>query len=320
MHGTEATKHPDLLVGLAGADDAGVIRISDEVALVQSVDFFTPIVDDPDLWGRIAAANALSDIYAMGGTPLTALQLLSWPRGVLDWDLAADVIDGGLAVLVEAGCTLIGGHSIDDAEPKYGFAITGTVHPDRMLTNAAGAPGDALVLTKPIGTGVITTALKAGAAPADVLAAATSIMTRLNATASAAALANGVTAGTDVTGFGLLGHLRELVDASGVTAVVNPGAVPVIEGARELAEAGHFPGGSRRNLRAVREFIEAGDTEETTLKLLADAQTNGGLLLAVPGRQVDALIDQLESSGDGAAVIGRLVDRVDTVSILLDTE
>ena len=320
MHGTEATKHPDLLVGLAGADDAGVIRISDEVALVQSVDFFTPIVDDPDLWGRIAAANALSDIYAMGGTPLTALQLLSWPRGVLDWDLAADVIDGGLAVLVEAGCTLIGGHSIDDAEPKYGFAITGTVHPDRMLTNAAGAPGDALVLTKPIGTGVITTALKAGAAPADVLSAATSIMTRLNATASAAALANGVTAGTDVTGFGLLGHLRELVDASGVTAVVNPGAVPVIEGARELAEAGHFPGGSRRNLRAVREFIEAGDTEETTLKLLADAQTNGGLLLAVPGRQVDALIDQLESSGDGAAVIGRLVDRVDTVSILLDTE
>jgi len=320
VHGTEATKHPDLLVGLAGADDAGVIRISDEVALVQSVDFFTPIVDDPDLWGRIAAANALSDIYAMGGTPLTALQLLSWPRGVLDWDLAADVIDGGLAVLVEAGCTLIGGHSIDDAEPKYGFAITGTVHPDRMLTNAAGAPGDALVLTKPIGTGVITTALKAGAAPADVLAAATSIMTRLNATASAAALANGVTAGTDVTGFGLLGHLRELVDASGVTAVVNPGAVPVIEGARELAEAGHFPGGSRRNLRAVREFIEAGDTEETTLKLLADAQTNGGLLLAVPGRQVDALIDQLESSGDGAAVIGRLVDRVDTVSILLDTE
>jgi len=320
VHGTEATKHPDLLVGLAGADDAGVIRISDEVALVQSVDFFTPIVDDPDLWGRIAAANALSDIYAMGGTPLTALQLLSWPRGVLDWDLAADVIDGGLAVLVEAGCTLIGGHSIDDAEPKYGFAITGTVHPDRMLTNAAGAPGDALVLTKPIGTGVITTALKAGAAPADVLAAATSIMTRLNATASAAALANGVTAGTDVTGFGLLGHLRELVDASGVTAVVNPGAVPVIEGARELAEAGHFPGGSRRNLRAVREVIEAGDTEETTLKLLADAQTNGGLLLAVPGRQVDALIDQLESSGDGAAVIGRLVDRVDTVSILLDTE
>ena len=320
MHGTEATKHPDLLVGLAGADDAGVIRISDDVALVQSVDFFTPIVDDPELWGRIAAANALSDIYAMGGTPLTALQLLAWPRGELDWDVAADVIDGGLAVLVEAGCTLIGGHSIDDPEPKYGFAITGTVHPDRMLTNAAGEPGDALVLTKPIGTGVITTALKAGAAPAGVLATAAEVMTRLNASASAAAVAGDVLAATDVTGFGLLGHLRELVDASGVTAVVDPGAVPVIEGARELAEAGHFPSGSRRNLRAVRDVVDAGDTEEITLKLLADAQTNGGLLLAVPRKQVDSLRERLESSGDGAAVIGRLVERADAVAIVLDTK
>ena len=183
----------------------------------------------------------LSDIYAMGGTPMTALQLLAWPRGELDWDIAADVIDGGLAVLVEAGCTLIGGHSIDDPEPKYGFAITGTVHPDRMLTNAAGVPGDALVLTKPIGTGVITTALKAGAAPAGVLDAAAAIMTRLNASAAAAAVAGDVSAATDVTGFGLLGHLRELVDASGVTAVVDPRAVPVIEGARELAEGGSLP-------------------------------------------------------------------------------
>ena len=317
MHGTEATEHPDLLVGIAGADDAGVIRISDDVALVQSVDFFTPIVDDPELWGRIAAANALSDIYAMGGVPLTALQLLSWPRGKLGWDIAADVIDGGLAVLAEAGCTLIGGHSIDDPEPKYGFAITGTVQPEHMITNAAGAPGDALVLTKPIGTGVITTSLKAGQAPADVLEAATTLMTRLNASASAAAVDSGVVAGTDVTGFGLLGHLRELVDASGVTAVVDPLSVPVIDGAAELAEAGHLPGGSRRNLRALRDAIDAGDTDETVLKLLADAQTNGGLLLAVPSNHVEGLTERLRSSGDGAWVIGRLVERAETAILLV---
>ncbi len=317
MHGTPATQHPDLLVGLAGADDAGVMRITDSLALVQTVDFFTPIVDDAELWGRIAAANALSDIYAMGGTPLTALQLLSWPRDALPWDLAADVIDGGLAVLAEAGCTLVGGHSIDDTEPKYGFAITGTVDPERMITNGGAAVGDMLVLTKPLGTGVITTALKAGAAPAGVMDAAAALMTRLNDSAAVAALATGVAAGTDVTGFGLLGHLGEMANASGVTAVVDPERVPIIDGTADLYEAGHFPGGSKRNRRSLQGSVDVGTTDDTTLNLLYDAQTNGGLLLAVSPDHADALVDRLEASGDGAYRIGEMIQRADPNAIVL---
>ena len=316
MHGTPATQHPDLLVGLAGADDAGVMRITDSLALVQTVDFFTPIVDDAELWGRIAAANALSDIYAMGGTPLTALQLLSWPRDALPWDLAADVIDGGLAVLAEAGCTLVGGHSIDDAEPKYGFAITGTVDPERMITNDGAVAGDILVLTKPLGTGVITTALKAGAAPAGVMDAAAALMTRLNDSA-AAAVAVGVAAGTDVTGFGLLGHLGEMANASGVTAVVDPERVPIIDGTADLYEAGHFPGGSKRNRRSLQGSVDVGTTDDTTLNLLYDAQTNGGLLLAVSPDHADALVDRLEASGDGAYRIGEMIQRAEPNAIVL---
>ena len=317
MHGTPATQHPDLLVGLAGADDAGVMRITDSLALVQTVDFFTPIVDDAELWGRIAAANALSDIYAMGGTPLTALQLLSWPRDALPWDLAADVIDGGLAVLAEAGCTLVGGHSIDDTEPKYGFAITGTVDPERMITNGGAAAGDMLVLTKPLGTGVITTALKAGAAPAGVMDAAAALMTRLNDSAGAAAVAVGVAAGTDVTGFGLLGHLGEMANASGVTAVVDPERVPIIDGTADLYEAGHFPGGSKRNRRSLQGSVDVGTTDDTTLNLLYDAQTNGGLLLAVSPDHADSLVDRLEASGDGAYRIGEMIQRAEPNAIVL---
>jgi len=317
VHGTPATQHPDLLVGLAGADDAGVMRITDSLALVQTVDFFTPIVDDAELWGRIAAANALSDVYAMGGTPLTALQLLSWPRDALPWDLAADVIDGGLAVLAEAGCTLVGGHSIDDTEPKYGFAITGTVDPERMITNGGAAEGDLLVLTKPLGTGVITTALKAGAAPAGVMDAAAALMTRLNDSAAVAALATGVAAGTDVTGFGLLGHLGEMANASGVTAVVDPERVPIIDGTADLYEAGHFPGGSKRNRRSLQGSVDVGTTDDTTLNLLYDAQTNGGLLLAVSPDHVDALVDRLEASGDGAYRIGEMIQRAEPNAIVL---
>jgi selenide,water dikinase len=317
VHGNAATEHPDLIVGIAGADDAGVMRINEEVALVQSVDFFTPIVDDPEQWGRIAAANALSDIYAMGGVPLTALQLLSWPRGDLSWDVASDVIDGGLAVLAEAGCTLLGGHSIDDPEPKYGFAITGTVHPARMITNAGAKVGDVLVLTKPIGTGIVTTALKAGSVPAAVLADATAMMTRLNASAAGAAVASGITAGTDVTGFGLLGHLREVVDASGVAARIDTASVPIINGATELAEAGHLSGGSKRNLRSLQDALDAGATDRTTLELLADAQTNGGLLLAVSPDALGPLTERLTAGGDGASVIGEIVERNEAMAIVL---
>ncbi len=300
-------------MGLAGADDAGVIKVSDDLALVQSVDFFTPIVDAARTWGRIAAANALSDIYAMGGTPFTALQLLSWPRDTLSWELASDVIDGGLEVLDEASCTLVGGHSIDDREPKFGYAVTGTVAPDRIMTKDAAVPGDVLVITKPIGTGVITTALKAGAAPSEVVAAATAVMTTLNRAAAQAALAAGVTAATDITGYGLLGHLREVADASKVTAVVETGAVPVIPGAGELAEAGHFPGGSKRNLRSLQGVMDTGSVSDATVALLADAQTSGGLLLCVRPDRVEGLTAAL----DGAVVIGEIADRSNDTNIIL---
>jgi len=306
LHGTEITKHPDLLIGIDGSDDAGVYKISDDLALVQTVDFFTPIVDDPRDWGRIAAANALSDVYAMGGKPLTALQLLSWPRDVLPWDTAADVIDGAVEVLTEANCTLVGGHSIDDNDPKFGFAITGTVHPDRMITNDAARPGDRLVLTKALGTGVIATAIKDQRAVPSSGDAAIASMSRLNASASAAAVAAGIRAGTDVTGFGLLGHLAEMLLASNVRATIDVPAIPILPGAVDVAISGHVPGGTKRNFRAVRGVVEFGDTPAASQTILVDAQTSGGLLLAVPEAELDDLITAIAAGGDLAAVIGRV--------------
>ena len=306
LPGTEITQHPDLLVGIDGSDDAAVYRITDDLALVQTVDFFTPIVDDPGTWGRIAAANALSDVYAMGGTPLTALQLLSWPRDELPWSVAADVIDGAVETLTEACCTLVGGHSIDDTTPKFGFAITGTVHPDKMITNAAAHPGDRLVLTKALGTGLIATAIKNGAAAAVVQDAAIASMARLNASASKAALNAGVRAGTDVTGFGLLGHLAEMLRASSVSAVLDASAVPVLEGAAEIVADGHVPGGTKRNYRSVKDSVDFGDTPQSVRTLLVDAQTSGGLLLAVPDADLADLVAELLAAGDLGAVIGRI--------------
>ena len=306
MPGNEITEHPDLLVGIAGSDDAAVYRISDDLALVQTVDFFTPIVDDPAEWGRIAAANALSDVYAMGGTPLTALQLLSWPRDELPWSAAADVIDGAVEVLTEARCTLVGGHSIDDRTPKFGFAITGTVHPDRMITNDAARAGDALVLTKALGTGLISTAIKSGVAPVGAQDAAIATMRRLNASASRAAIDAGVRAGTDVTGFGLLGHLVEMLRASDVTAVLDASAIPVLEGALDIAADGTVPGGTKRNFRSVESVVDFGALPPEMRTLLADAQTSGGLLLAVPEVDLPALVAGITDGGDLAAVIGHI--------------
>jgi selenide,water dikinase len=317
LPGTEITQHPDLLVGIDGSDDAAVYRISDELALVQTVDFFTPIVDDPRTWGRIAAANALSDVYAMGGTPLTALQLLSWPRDELPWSAAADVIDGAVEVLTGARCTLVGGHSIDDTSPKFGLAITGTVHPDRMITNDAARPGDRLVLTKALGTGLITTAIKNGAATKRSQDAAIASMIRLNASASQAAVDAGVRAGTDVTGFGLLGHLAEMLRSSGVSAVLDAAEVPVLEGAAKLPADGHVPGGTKRNYRSAAESVDFGDAPQAIRTLLADAQTSGGLLLAVPAPDLPDLVTALLSSGDLAALVGRIepesADRMITI-------
>jgi selenide, water dikinase len=301
-----AAAHPDLIVGTSTSDDAGVYRLSDERALVQTVDFFTPVVDDAYDWGRIAAANALSDVYAMGGTPLTALQMVGWPRGVIPFEVLGEVIRGGADVMAEAGCTIVGGHSIDDAEPKYGFAVTGLVDPAGVVTNAAARPGDVLVLTKPIGTGIIATAIKRGGCPDDVAASAVGWMSMLNEAAARAMCSVGVKAATDVTGFGLAGHLVEIVAASGVSAVVDAAAVPVIGGAWDLLDAGFYPGGSERNLEAVAPHL-VGSFEPRTVRMLADAQTSGGLLMSVSPDRLEALLPVLRASGM-AAVIGSIGD------------
>ncbi len=273
------TKHPDLIVGLEERDDAGVFRLSDSLALVQTVDFFTPIVDEADDWGRIAAANALSDVYAMGGRPLTALQLVGWPRDTLPFDLLGDVLEGAAEIMAEAGVTIVGGHSIDDPEPKFGLAVTGVVNPDEILTSRGARPGDVIVLTKPIGTGLIATGIKREVVERAIRDAAVVVMIRLNADAAEAARAAGASAVTDVTGFGLLGHLRNMLD--GIGAVVDPARVPLLDGAAELAAAGVVPGGTKRNLADARGFTDLEDVDSTMATLLADAQTNGGLLVAV---------------------------------------
>lgn len=309
MNNSSVVRHDDLLVGIGGSDDAGVYRITDEIALVQTVDFFTPIVDEAFDWGRIAAANALSDVYAMGGTPLTALQLVGWPRDRLPFDLLGDVLEGGANVLEEARCTLVGGHSIDDTEPKYGLAVTGLVHPDEIVGNDGAAPGDVLVLTKPIGTGLITTGIKRGVVERSIRDEAVESMARLNVGAARAMRRVGVSAATDVTGFGLLGHLGEMVRGSDVSAEVEADAVPVLTGATQLAEDNVVPGGTQRNLAAVERFTRFGEMSLAGRLLLADAQTNGGLLLTIEAPLAAALLQALEDEGESGSVVGRIVER-----------
>jgi selenide, water dikinase len=298
--GLPPTDDPRVLVGSETADDAGVVRVRDDLALVQSVDFFTPIVDDPYDFGRIAAANALSDIYAMGAEPLTALNLVAFPLERLGAAVLAEILRGGGDVVREAGALTVGGHSIDDPEPKYGLAVTGVVDPAQVLDNAGGRPGDALVLTKPLGVGAISTALKRGHGDG-LLGRAVATMTALNAEAARAARAAGAHALTDVTGFGLLGHLRELTAASGVAAKVSADAVPAIEGVEELLRGGDsVSGGSRRNRAHAETFTRFADgVEEWRRSLMCDATTSGGLLVAVPADRA------AEVPG---AVIGRLLD------------
>ena len=309
VRGFEPATDPNLLVGFDTADDAAVYRLRDDLAIVVTTDFFTPIVDDPFDWGRIAATNALSDVYAMGGTPVLALNLVAWPREGLPFELLAQVLDGGAAVARTAGCLIAGGHSIDDAEPKYGMAVVGVVDPARVMTNAGGQVGDRLVLTKPIGLGVISTAVKRDAATGAHILAAIEVMTALNAGARDAAQEVGAHAATDVTGFGLLGHLRELCVASGCGATVDVAAVPLIDGVSELAQAGMIAGGTQRNHAFVAPSVDFGTLDATTQLLLADAQTSGGLLLAVGAEQVGELVDALRARGTlAAAVIGELTE------------
>ena len=300
---------PRILVDAATRDDAAVFRLTADRAIVATVDFFTPIVDDPYDFGRIAAANAFSDVYAMGGTPLLALNLVGWPRDTLPYELLGEVLRGGGHVARAAGAFVLGGHSIDDPEPKYGMAVVGEVHPDRITTNAGARPGDALVLTKPIGTGVLTTALKRDLVSEAELAPAVAAMTTLNAAAARAMLAVGVHAATDVTGFGLLGHLHSLLEASGAAAEVTAQAVPLLPHARDMAARGAVPGGTQRNLTSLADAVSfAVGVEETTRVLLCDAQTSGGLLIAVPPDKTEALVTALaREQAPAAAVIGRVV-------------
>ena len=295
---------PNVLVGAAGRDDAAVYRLGPDRAVVSTLDFFTPIVDDPRQFGAIAAANSVSDIYAMGATPLYALGIIAFPRDRLDSGLLEEMVQGGADKLAEAGVPVIGGHSIDDPEPKLGYAVTGEVHPDRVITNQGAQSGDLLYLTKPLGSGLAATAIKRGACPPDLERAAVAVMTQLNRRASAAMLAAGAHAATDVTGFGLAGHLLEL----GVGAEISAGAVPLLDGVRELAARDLFPGGTCRNHEAASSQVEWGGLGLTEQLLMCDAQTSGGLLVALPPGRARDFEAALAGEPFQPAVIGRVVD------------
>jgi len=301
--------NPDVLVGQETGDDAAVYRLRPDLALVVTTDFFTPIVDDAYTFGAIAAANALSDIYAMGAQPLLAVNLVAFPIKELGPALLADILRGGLDKVREAGIDILGGHSIDDHEPKYGLAVTGTVHPDRVRRNRGGRPGDRLVLTKALGTGVISTAIKHEVAPPESAAAAIDGMLALNRNAADAMATVEVHAATDVTGFGLLGHLHSMARASGVAARVEAASVPLLPGAEMLAEAGEVPGGTRSNERFLASRVRwPAGLSAARQTLLCDAQTSGGLLLAVPESAVDRLLSALQERNASGAVIGQLIE------------
>lgn len=301
---------PNVLVGSATADDAAVYRLSEDLALVLTTDFFTPIVDDPYDFGRIAAANALSDVYAMGGKPIAALNLVGFPEGTLEPSVLGDILRGGAEKAKEAGIDVVGGHTIKTDEPIYGMAVTGTVHPARVLSNAGGRPGDVLVLTKPIGVGIVSTAAKQDVDTRGAIGAAVELMATLNRAACDAMLEVGVHAATDVTGFGLLGHLRNMTRASGCSANVWANAVPLVDAALTYAREGIVPGGTHANRRFLADGVEfAAGVDEATRLLLCDAQTSGGMLIAVAPERSPKLLSALAARGTPCAeVIGQLDD------------
>ncbi len=291
-------------MGTDTGDDAAVWRLDETRALVVTADFITPLVDDARTWGRIAAVNAISDVYAMGGRPILALNLVGWNRDELSLDLLGDVLAGADDVAAEAGFVIAGGHTVDDPEPKFGLAVVGEVDPTRLLTNAALRGGDALVLTKALGIGVISTAIKQGAAADEVVDAAVASMSRTNAAAAAIAVEFGATGATDVTGFGLLGHLGRMATESGVDVEVHAGAVPLLPGVVDLVRAGHVPGGTERNLEWVEAQLDRGATTEDFVVLLADAQTSGGLVFGVSAANAAAAVERLRTEGHDAGIIG----------------
>lgn len=306
------------LVGASFADDAAVYQISPDVALVATVDYITPVVDDPYTWGGIAAANALSDVYAMGATPLFALNVVNFPRDTLPLDVLERVIEGGAAKVAEAGVAILGGHSVDDPEPKYGLVALGTVHPSRVVRNVGAQPGDVLILTKPLGMGILTTAIKRGLASESTIRRAVEVMSQLNRDASAAMLRAGsaVNAATDVTGFGLLGHLSEMLGGGNVGSRVELDAVPVLAEVWDFARQNVVPGGTRRNLASVEPFMDWSErVDEVQRLVLSDAQTSGGLLIAVDPSAAEALLADLRANDVDARVIGAFTDRVGRIEV-----
>ena len=299
--------HHDLLVGTETGDDAAVYRLNEHTALILTVDFFTPITDDPFEFGSIAAANSLSDVYAMGGKPLLAMNVVGFPADLVQ-DMLADVLKGGYAKAAEADCLIVGGHTVDDPEPKYGLSVVGIIEPGKQVTNAGAKPGDDLVLTKPIGTGIITTGCKQGNSPPEVLRGAVETMATLNRAAAEAMVKVGVNACTDITGFGLMGHLRSMVRGSKVSAKIRFGDVPVLPGTWDLLRKGIVPGGTYRNLHSVADAVNWHQdmTEEQQL-LLCDAQTSGGLLISVPHNRLEPLLAELDAAGVATkAVVGEI--------------
>lgn len=302
-----AQPNPDLLVGLDTSDDAGVYRLSDELALVQTVDFFTPIVDDPYDFGQIAAANALSDIYAMGGKPLTVLNIVAFPISTLDKRVLSEILRGAADKVQEAGATLVGGHSIDDKEPKFGLAVTGLVHPDKVRTNAGAKPGDRLILTKPIGVGILTTSIKKDQLKLEETKYLTQVMSTLNKTAAEIMEPFSVNACTDVTGFGLIGHALEMAKGSKVGVKIHHKEVPLLPRVRELAVNGFVPGGTKNNFIHVQnDVIFPDEMDQVDRYILCDAVTSGGLLISVVDEQAGDLLQKLKEAGVNASLIGEI--------------
>ncbi|OXM83900.1 selenide, water dikinase SelD [Paenibacillus rigui] len=300
-----AMPDPNLLVGIDTSDDAGVYKLSDDLAIVQTVDFFTPIVDDPYAFGQVAAANAISDIYAMGGRPLTALNIVAFPIRTLDKQVLADILRGAGDKMREAGITLVGGHSIDDNEPKFGLAVTGLIHPDKVRTNAGAVPGDKLILTKPIGVGILTTSIKKDKLSEEEVQRVTHVMATLNKVAAETMEPYDVHACTDVTGFGLMGHSLEMAKGSGVGIRIIASDVPVLPRVRQLAEEGFVPGGTKNNFAHVQDSITFPESlDQIGQWILCDAVTSGGLLISVDGGQAEELLNKLQQSGVEASIIG----------------
>lgn len=302
-----STVNDNVLVGFAAADDAGVYKLRDDLALVQTVDFFTPIVDDPFDYGRIAAANALSDVYAMGGTPISALNIAAFPSDTLDLDILARILDGGASIAREAGVAILGGHTIKDTEPKYGMAVIGTIHPEHIVTNAGARPGDILFLTKPLGTGILATALKRDEIGESEIDEAVGWMAALNDTASLAMLKAGAHAATDVTGYGLLGHAAEMASASGVALHIDAASVPLMPRTLELIARGIVPGGTLENASVHARFVSFGDRVPGALRMaLSDAQTSGGLLVSVPAENRSVFEQEMAGGSALCAAIGEV--------------